>query len=140
VDQDFQHLRLLSIFHYVVGGILALLACLPLLYLAVGVLMLTSPRAFGPPAQGPPPFFAWFMIGMGAFFSLAGWALAGCMIAAGWNLAGFRHYMFCLVVACVECAWTPFGTVLGVLTIVVLARPSVKELFDSGPSRPPGWY
>jgi len=29
----------------------------------------------------------------------------------------------------VECMFMPFGTVLGVFTIIVLMRPSVKEIF-----------
>jgi hypothetical protein len=42
-----------------------------------------------------------------------------------------RHtnYTYCLVVAAIECMFTPFGTVLGVLTIIVLVRPTVKALF-----------
>ena len=31
--------------------------------------------------------------------------------------------------AAIECMFFPFGTVLGVLTIIVLIRPSVKPLF-----------
>jgi len=34
------------------------------------------------------------------------------------------------VMAAIECIFMPFGTVLGVFTIVVLARPSVKEMFE----------
>ncbi len=41
-----------------------------------------------------------------------------------------RRRLFCLVVAGVECAFMPFGTVLGVFTIAVLMRESVKELFE----------
>jgi len=37
--------------------------------------------------------------------------------------------MFCFVVACIECLFMPFGTVLGAFTIIVLMRPSVKNLF-----------
>ena len=37
--------------------------------------------------------------------------------------------MYCLVVAAVECIFMPFGTVLGVFTIIVLMRPGVKERF-----------
>ena len=32
----------------------------------------------------------------------------------------------------IECIFMPFGTVLGVFTIIVLMRPSMKELFDPG--------
>ena len=38
--------------------------------------------------------------------------------------------MFCSVVACVEYFFVPLGTVLGVFTILMLNRQSVKELFD----------
>jgi hypothetical protein len=31
----------------------------------------------------------------------------------------------------IECMFTPFGTVLGVFTIITLVRPSVKEVFES---------
>jgi len=34
-----------------------------------------------------------------------------------------------MVIAGIECLFMPFGTVLGVFTLVVLVRPSVKELF-----------
>jgi hypothetical protein len=34
-------------------------------------------------------------------------------------------------VAALCCAFFPFGTVLGVFTILVLVRPSVKALFET---------
>ena len=37
--------------------------------------------------------------------------------------------MYCLVMAGIECLFMPFGTVLGVFTIIVLMRESVKEMF-----------
>jgi hypothetical protein len=37
--------------------------------------------------------------------------------------------LYCLVVAGIECIFMPFGTVLGVFTIIVLMRPSVRNLF-----------
>ena len=36
---------------------------------------------------------------------------------------------FCVVVAAISCCFTPLGTVLGVFTLIVLFRPSVKALF-----------
>ena len=36
-DRDAEHLRLLSIFHYVVAGLMALWACFPLIHLFMGV-------------------------------------------------------------------------------------------------------
>jgi hypothetical protein len=39
----------------------------------------------------------------------------------------------CFAMAGVECIFMPFGTVLGVFTILVLNRQSVKELFAPKP-------
>jgi hypothetical protein len=41
--------------------------------------------------------------------------------------------MFCLVMGGVECLFMPFGTVLGVFTIIVLMREPVKQLFGVNP-------
>ena len=37
--------------------------------------------------------------------------------------------MLCLVVGALECMMMPFGTVLGVFTLIALTKPSVKALF-----------
>ncbi len=42
--------------------------------------------------------------------------------------------MFCLIVAGIECLLMPYGTVLGVFTIMVLMRESVKERFGANPA------
>ncbi len=42
------------------------------------------------------------------------------------------HYTYCLVVAALECLFMPFGTILGVFTIVVLMRHPLKALFEGG--------
>ncbi len=79
--------------------------------------------------EAPPPFLGWFFIIIPGVFILAGWTLAGLIITAGRKLRRRTSHTFCLVVAGVECMFMPFGTVLGVFTIVVLMRDSVKELF-----------
>jgi len=38
--------------------------------------------------------------------------------------------MFCLIVAGIICIFMPLGTILGVFTIIVLVRPSVKAMFE----------
>lgn len=40
-----------------------------------------------------------------------------------------RWWTFCYLTGWGECLMFPFGTVLGIFTIIVLARPSVKRLF-----------
>ena len=52
------------------------------------------------------------------------------MIAlAGRSLARHRRYTFCLVVAAILCLFVPFGTLLGVFTIIVLVRSTVRARF-----------
>lgn len=132
VDQDQEHLRLLSIFHYVVGGIGALFSFFPLIYLFIGAAILRTPHAFaGRHGHAPPHFVGWFMIAIGGGVAVVGWLFAGLVIFCGHCLQRRMHYTFCLVVACVECLFAPFGTVLGVFTIIVLARPAVKALFPA---------
>ena len=80
---------------------------------------------------GPPKFFAWFFILFPSVFMLAGWTLAGFIFAAGRRLKRRVSRTFCLVVAGLECIMMPFGTALGVFTIIVLMKESVKELFSA---------
>jgi len=138
-NQDQEHLKLLSIFHYIVGGLTALFACLPLLYVALGLAFVLAPASFAnkPGAQPPPGFLGWFFVGFGAFFFLLGQSLAVSMLVAGRFLSKRKRYTFAFVVACLECLFMPFGTVLGVFTIIVLSRESVKTLFNAGISGPP---
>ena len=63
---------------------------------------------------------------------LIGQAIAVCMILAGRFIARRKRYWFIFIMACIECALFPFGTVLGVFTIIVLARESVKDVFKHG--------
>jgi hypothetical protein len=81
--------------------------------------------------------FGWIFIIIGSGFILLGWAFAVCIICAGRYLALQVRYMFCMVMAAIECIFMPFGTVLGVFTIVVLARPSVKEMFEQAAAPKP---
>jgi hypothetical protein len=44
--------------------------------------------------------------------------------------------VFCIVAACIACLQQPFGTILGVFSIIVLMRPSVKTAFQRNVSTP----
>jgi len=123
MNNNEQYLKLLSVFHYVVGGLAAFFSSFFLIHLSIGTAILAG-------AIDDAPKFVGLLLVMIALFAIAsGWTLATCIIIAGRNLAMRRHYMFCLVMAAISCIFMPFGTVLGVFTIIVLLRPSVKELF-----------
>ena len=130
-DQEKQYLSILSIFHYIVGAMTGLFACFPLIHLSIGLSMLTG--GFGPmPAdeEFPARLFGLMFVLIPAAIIFSGWLLAGCMLAAGYFLSKYRHHTYCLVIAGVECIFMPFGTVLGVFTIILLVRPGIKALFD----------
>jgi hypothetical protein len=130
MGDDAQQLKLLSIFHYVAAVLLAVVACVPVIHLFLGILMLTAPASMSGGGQPPPAFMGWMFILFAITFILAGWTIAALMAVAGRCLARRQRRVFCLVVSALECLWTPFGTVLGILTLLVLIRPSVIELFN----------
>jgi predicted membrane channel-forming protein YqfA (hemolysin III family) len=131
MNQDKEHMRLLAIFHYVVAGLAALFSFFPLLYSTIGGFMLYVAHHPGPTNQEPPPaIVGWIFVALGALFFFAGLAMAICILMAGRSLARQRRYLFAFVIACLECFFIPFGTILGVFTIIVLSRESVKTLFS----------
>lgn len=130
VNQDSEHLRLLSIFHYVVGALGGLFSCVFIIHLVIGIIALVSPQVMADKAgHVPPHFFGWIFIVVGSVALLFGWGYAACMIMAGRSLARRKRYIFCMVMAGLSCLFVPFGTLLGVFTIIVLSRPAVKEIF-----------
>ena len=138
MNQDKEHLRLLAIFHYVVAGLAALFSFFPLLYTTVGAIFIFAARHGTPkPGEEPPPeFIGWIFAIVGSLLFLLGIAIAICILIAGRSLAKRTRYWFTLVVACIECLFIPFGTILGVFTIIVLSRESVKTLFLTGAEAP----
>ena len=128
---DDEHLRLLSIFYYVKGGISALFACIPIIHVVLGLVFIIAPQVFGHGNDRPSAFVGFLFVILGGFLILLGWTFAILALITARCIARRKHYTFCFVVACVECLSVPFGTVLGVFTILVLNRQSVKELFAS---------
>ena len=73
-------------------------------------------------------FFAVFYLIAGVMLVAAG---VGNILSA--NFMRKRKYRaFSFVVACLNCLQIPFGTALGVFTIIVLSRDSVRAQYPSG--------
>jgi len=137
MTRDEEHVRLLSIFHYIVAGLAGLCALFPVIHLVIGLVMVFVPEeAFGG-GPAPPRFIGWFFVAFAGGFIALGLTLAVLIVLAGVCLGRHSHYMYCLVVAGLECLFMPVGTVLGVFTIVVLMRDSVKALFAAEAGREP---
>lgn len=130
-SKDDEHLKLLSIFHYVVGGISCFFACIPLLHVVIGLfIIIASGSINGKGGEAPPQFMGWLFLIMGSTFFIVGQIMAIAVILSGWFISKRKYYLYSFVVACVLCLFCPFGTVLGVFTIIVLSRESVKETYQ----------
>jgi hypothetical protein len=129
---DGEHIRLLSFFHFIVAG-LALVGmgflCLHFLFIRT---FFANPQLWAPSRNAPPPMPANIMVFLNGFYLFFGFVLAtACVlnVFAGLFLRQRNHRIFCMVVAGLNCLQIPFGTALGIFTLMVLSRNSVRESF-----------
>jgi len=132
--EDESHLNALAIAHYVVGGLGVLFACLPLVHMVLGLSLLSGVgemqmKLNGQPADGAPGLIGVMFFGIGLLGFLIGQAVSISMILSGRFLHLRRNYNFSFVLACIACIAFPVGTVLGIFTIIVLSRSSVKAMY-----------
>jgi len=129
---DADHLNLLSIFHFVGAG-LALFGILFLLaHFAMMHAVFANPRMWENQKGGLPPaeFFAifkWFYLVFGVWLVTSG----VLNVLSGLYIRSRKHRTFSMVVAGINCLHMPVGTVLGVFTIIILMRDSVRELYEA---------
>lgn len=120
-----ENLNLLGTFQFVLGCITAVVSCIPILHVIVGFLLVFEGGGPG----GPPPMFGMIFVVVGLSLIFAGWALAFCMFLLGHKLRTRRSWLFCMIVAGIECLFMPLGTVLGVFTIITLNSTSGRRVF-----------
>ena len=70
-------------------------------------------------------------VGMGLVVLVVGFIYALTTLVAGRGLAKRKWRGFSMFIAGVHCLHMPIGTVLGVFTLIVLLRPSVKSLYEA---------
>lgn len=137
VDQE--HLKLLSMAYLVSAGLNAFFSLFGLAYALFGMFVLTA-IAHGPgsPTQGPPAeLVAWMfgLVGAGIFMLMVTLGVLKFLVYQ--RLKQRRSRVFCMIVAGFSCLGVPYGTLLGIFTFSVLARPSVAQLFQESPPRLP---
>lgn len=125
--RDLGHLRLLAILHYIYGGICIVFSSIFIIHVVLGAMMVRG--ALGGGANAPPPAFGWIFVAMGSAAILLGWTLGVLVIYSGRCLGRQRYWTFSFVIACIICLSIPLGTALGVFTMVVLLRETVKPLY-----------
>ena len=121
-QDNINHLNLLGIFHYVLGGMITLSACLLTSEVATVILFSTEEHIFK---------ISWIGI-VSAVGLLSWWGLAICLFLLGRKLRQRKNRTFSMVVAGVESVLlVPLGTVLGIFTLIALNKESVKGLYAS---------
>lgn len=132
IDRD--HLRILTVFHFIIAGFsLVGIGFLGLHYAFVHAILAVGDAAKGAKGNVPPA----------ALFTILNWfyLVAGIMILIGgianllsaMSLHKVRYRTLSLVVAGLDLLCIPLGTVLGAFTLIVLLRGSVRELYDAPP-------
>lgn len=130
--KDIQHLRQLSIFHFVAAGLALFGLAFLFLHYSIMQAVFTNPDFFKGSKSMPPPadFFAMFKI----FYVVFGtWFIASGIInlISAVFLRQRKNRTFSMVVAGFNCLHMPLGTVLGIFTFIVLGRDSVSELYEA---------
>lgn len=134
-SDDLNHLRWLSIAHYIYAGFIAVSSLFALIFIAFGIFA-------GSISQGPndpsPQVMRWIFTGVGLVVLVFGLGIATLFFFVARNIARRRHHTYCVVMSGIACLSVPIGTLLGVFTLIVLLRPSVKPLFEpvAVPMRP----
>jgi len=136
VDRDLEHLRLLKIGYYILAGIAGVGTFFTGIWMvAVGAMLAHIPMDTIPSADADLArrIMSLFVGGLGILISVGGVGMALLTFFTGRNLGQHRARIFCTVIGAITCLSVPWGTAIGVCTLIVLNRPSVKALFDGGP-------
>jgi hypothetical protein len=129
-----EQVRILAIFHYVVGGMQALFGCFGFIHLFIGVSFILNPDAWHTsPSDAPPQWFGIVFALVGGGVILLGWVLGFLTILSGRFISRRVHRTFSIVMGAVNCAMIPFGTVLGVFDIILLTKDELKMQYEAKP-------
>jgi len=123
-----EHLRLLSLFHYLWAGCgIFGLAFIALHYSFMSSMM--DPARMGGAGQPPPPEMMDMMRFMYVGFALYGITTMVLNVLAAMWIRTRTNWTFCMVVAGINCISIPLGTVLGVFTLVLLGKDAARARF-----------
>jgi hypothetical protein len=129
--RDREHLKLLSIFHFVFGGLALVGIAFLFVHYFIMHTVFSNREMWKSQTQAMPSkafldAFIWFYLFMGVML-LTGLVLN---LLSGFFLAQRRHRVFSLIIGGLDCLQIPFGTALGAFTIIVLSRDTVRELYS----------
>ena len=123
---DSEHLNLLSIFYFIFGGLTIFTSFIILAYITIFSAIFTNIPIEDSDIENFPLeiiFYAFAAL----FIFVFGYGIL--LIIAGVNIRKKAKRVFSLVVGALAILSFPFGTALGVFSIIVLTRNSVVELY-----------
>jgi len=129
--RDAEHLKLLAIFHF----ILAALGLLGIAFLAFHFAFMRAifmnPEMWKNEKSGPPPEIFFKLIMWGYAFGVVVMLTGGVLnLLSGLFIRKRHHRMFSIIIGGLNCLHVPFGTLLGVFTILILSRDSVRKIYE----------
>jgi hypothetical protein len=129
---DDEHLKIIRIGYFISGGAFAFTALFPLIYVVMGALIIMTARYQAYRSSGMDPgIMGWLFIIGGLVFSVGFGVLAALQILTAIRLKARRSRILCIITAALTCLFVPYHTALGVFTLMVLQRPSVKAMFEA---------
>lgn len=137
---DREHVRLLSLGYLVMAWVSLVTSLIGLFYILIGLPVVLSYQDMSEADLArfhtPPLREGLIVLFVGSVIFLVLILMAILQFRASRCLKEHRSRRFCQVVAGVSCLKVPYGTVVGVLTFLVLGRESVKEMLAASPSPP----
>lgn len=127
-----QTLDLLAIFHYVLAGLMYLKGTISVIFMGIGTIAVSGVIADQPHDMAETLvvlgllFFAAPMI-----FLVIAWTAATLVLFAGRRIAKRTNLTYCQVIAGLECLCFPFGTILGIISLITLTKAEAKEIFET---------
>jgi nitrogen fixation/metabolism regulation signal transduction histidine kinase len=133
MEKDLEHLKLLGIFHYIWGG-LSLIGgiCIGGYFLVIGIVLMNNPpTSTSTEDPGTTSMVGGIMIGVGVVLFLIVVVYGILTLMAGGKYRKHQGgYWFCFILAIVTLVIGGIpGIVLGIFSLMVLSRDSVKTLF-----------
>ena len=148
-------LRLLSLGYYISGGIGAVFVSFLLFHLAFVLAFSFIPASQWntPPSHGsanhdspspiptasptssndqaPPAIMFRVFAGVIGMIIICGWMLGALTAYAGHCIKKRKHKVFIYAMAGINCIWIPYGTLLGIATILLFQWPEVQAEFKT---------
>lgn len=132
---DEEHLKLLSLFHYIKGAITLAFSFLAIIYLIfLSVIFDTIGNLQHQPMYRRPDFpfdlfssimfFVWAIMILVVVFGIL-------QIISGYYLKQKKHRLFSFIIGVFQLIEIPYGTILGIMTIIGLSRNSVEQKYQA---------